>query len=87
MKFQNPIFNFKLVFDISSFLWQNLQRAITQKNKMIFLNFHQVIYSLSSISYKFEAPSCNDFWDQVFYVQICKGHELKKNIFFLIFTR
>ena len=35
-------------FEISSFLFQNLQRAITQK-KMIFFNFHQVVYSLSSI--------------------------------------
>ena len=38
------------VFEISSFLCPNLQRAITKKKCFVFFNFHQVIYSLSSIS-------------------------------------
>ena len=37
------------VFEISSFLCQNVQRAITQK-KSFFLNFQEVVYLLSSIS-------------------------------------
>ena len=46
-KFEAPSCN---GFEISSFLCPNLQRAITQKNIMSFVNFYQVIYSLSSIS-------------------------------------
>ena len=48
-----------VVFDISSFLGQNLQRTITKK--MIFLlspgNLLLILYKLS----KFEAHSCNGF--------------------------
>ena len=57
-----PYLKFETVFDILSFLWQNLQRAITQKNKMFFFffkfspgNLLLILYKLS----KFEAPSCN----------------------------
>ena len=54
MKFQNPILNLKQVPDHSHLLflkYQNLQRAITQKIKSNhFLDFYQVILSLSSIS-------------------------------------
>ena len=62
MKFQNPILNLKQVFDISSLLLQNLQRAITKRNKMIYFYFSPgnlllVLYKLS----KCEAPSCNGF--------------------------
>ena len=50
MKFQNPILNLKKVFDISRFLLQNLQKAITKKKMFFFYYyFHQVICSLSSI--------------------------------------
>ena len=39
------------VFEISSFLCQNLQRAITLKHLMMFfLNFHQIVCLLSFIS-------------------------------------
>ena len=46
----------------TSFQWPNLQRAITGKNKVTFfkkVSFHQLILSLSSISW----PSNNNFWD------------------------
>ena len=47
MKFQNPLFNFKQQRAIT----QKMQRAITRKPLLLlFFNFHQVIYSLSSIS-------------------------------------
>ena len=55
-----------MVFEISSFLCQNLQRAITQK--MIFFNFHHslliILYNLT----KFEAPSFLRY--PFFYVKI-----------------
>ena len=44
MKFQNPILNFKQVFDISSFAKSD------NLKKRFFFNFHQVIYSLSALS-------------------------------------
>ena len=55
-----------------------------RKNKItFFLNLHQVIYSLSSISYSslFKAPSCKSIWDIKFSM-----FKFAKD-FILIFTR
>ena len=47
--------------------FQNFQRAITQKNNMIFFKFHQIIYSLYSIScLKFLASNTYTFHDIAF---------------------
>ena len=66
-----------------SLLHVKMQRAITQKNKItFFLNFHQVIYSLSSISCPSLKPLAVIFLRyQAFYVQIVKGqsYKLRKN--------
>ena len=68
---------------IGSFRCPNLQRALTKKNAktiikkiyIYFIYFHQVIYSLPSIS----APSCNDFWDIKFSMsKFAKGNNWKK---------
>ena len=52
------------VFEISSCLCHNLQKAKIRNNKMIFFSF--IPSSLLVILYKltkFEAPSCNSFSD------------------------
>ena len=51
-----------MVFELSSFLCPNLQRAITKKNKIFFFLFSPgnlliILYKLT----KFEAPSCYGF--------------------------
>ena len=70
-----------IIFEISwwqVFNDQNLQRAIPWKNKItFFFNFHQVIYSLSSISWlslKLLAVIVFEIsWLQVLKAKICKG--------------
>ena len=74
------------VFEISSFLCQNLQRAITQKNKRYFLfspsSLLIIVYKLT----KFEAPSCNGFLDIKFSMsKFTKGNNSKNKIIFFKF--
>ena len=82
-KFQKPYFKFETVFDISSFLWQNLQRAITKKIKWFFFNLPGNLLSIFWKLSKFVAPNCDGFWDIMF--SMCKfamANNSKKMIFF-----
>ena len=62
-------------------------KAITKKNKMIFFNLPSslliILYKLT----KFEAPSCNGFWDIKFSNLQRAITQKKLEWFFLIFTR
>ena len=76
-KFEAPsCYSFRDIM-ITNFQSLNLQREIIRKNKKLFLNFHQLIYSSSSISWpslKLLAVIVFEIsWLQIFKVQICKG--------------
>ena len=70
MKFQNSIINFKFAKGNNS---ENAKGS-NSKKYVFFFNFHQLIYSLFSISCRsLKLVAVLFFRYQVFYIQICKG--------------
>ena len=96
-KYEASIYNIFLDFPFTSFQWLNLQRTLTQNNKIVWVFFPKIspgnlliiLYQLT----KFEAFTCSynrfqGILKQVFNDEFTKGNNSQnKIIVFLIFTR